>query len=134
MAFGVQRQSPMATLQNLIVWQLSDELLREVIRLTDNPPAARDFRFRDQIRAAAGSVPANIAEGYGRLRHLEFARFLDYASGSLQETEQWLRDGVHRNFWSAQDVAPAFLLCRRLNPAIRNLRRHLKNTKTPTLT
>ena len=122
----------MAVLEELIVWRLADELRAEVGRLTEFQAARADFRFRDQIRSAASSVPANIAEGYGRQRHAEFARFLEFANGSLRETEDWLRDGVHRKLWTEEDVAPARRLCRRLTPALRNLRRYLRSTQTPT--
>ena len=121
----------MALLKDLIVWQLADELRREVIRLAESPTVQKDFRFRDQLRSAAGSIPANIAEGYGRLRHAEFVRFLDYATGSLRETEEWLRDGEARQIWDANDLAPARRLCRRLTPALLHLRRYLRTTKTP---
>ena len=123
--------SHMAVLQDLIVWQLADELRQEVLRLAACPAVKRDFRLRDQLTSSAGSVPANVAEGYARQRHAEFARFLDYASGSLRETEEWLRDGEARGIWSPEDLAAARRLCRRLTPAILNLRRHLKNNPTP---
>jgi four helix bundle protein len=121
----------MAVLQDLIVWQLADELRNEVIRLTDVASARVNFRFRDQVRSAASSVPTNIAEGYGRHRHTEFARFLEFASGSLRETEDWLRDGARRGIWTETDIAPARRLCKRLTPALGNLRRYLRATETP---
>lgn len=121
----------MALLQDLIVYQLADELRREVIRLSESPPVHRDFRFRGQLLAAVGSVPANIAEGYARLRHAEFVRFIDYAMGSLRETEEWLRDGEARKIWSSEDLANARRLCRRLMPALLHLRRYLRSTPTP---
>lgn len=122
----------MAVLEELVVWRLADELRAEVCRLTDMHSNRIDFRFRDQIRNAAGSVSTNIAEGYGRQRHPEFARFLDYSSGSLRETEEWLRDGVRRRMWKEDDIALARRLCKRLTPALNNFRRYLRSTKTPT--
>ena len=120
-----------AVLQDLIVYQLAEELRNAVNLLTDQPAARRDFRLRDQIRSSAGSVAAKIAEGYGRQRHSDFARFVEYATGSLRETETWLRDGATRGLWSADDLAACLKLCRRLTPALQNLRRYLKSTKTP---
>lgn len=122
----------MAVLQDLVVYRLAEELSAYVTIITDTERARRDLRLRDQIRASAGSVAANIAEGYGRQRHSEFARFLEYAAGSLRETETWLRDGARRGLWSAEDLAACLLLCRRLTPALQGLRRYLRTTKNPT--
>jgi four helix bundle protein len=48
-------------------------------------PAAKDFKFRDQIRDSPSSVTSNIAEGFGRYRPAEFGRFLNIARGPLTE-------------------------------------------------
>lgn len=61
MSNGVKRY------QDLIVWQIGDALRREVYRLLETGSASADWRFRDQLRDAVASVPANIAEGYRRL-------------------------------------------------------------------
>lgn len=121
----------MAVLQDLIVYQLAEELRAAVVGLVNLPAAKREFRLRDQLSNAAGSVAANIAEGYGRQRHAEFVKSIDYAAGSLRETETWLRDGGVRGLWSDEELAPALRLCRRLTPALQNLRRYLLATKTP---
>src|SRR5262245_41819217 len=65
--------------RDLVAWQLADALRLEVIQFTSEGAAARDFRFRDDIRASAGSAPANIADGFGRFRLRPFAQFLEYA-------------------------------------------------------
>jgi four helix bundle protein len=121
----------MATLTDLIVWQLAEQLNAEVVRLTNQPAARRDFKFRDQILPAAASVAANIAEGYGRRAHPDFARFIGIALGSLRETETWLRDGIVRQFWSTDEAASALLLCKRLTVGLTRLRAYLKSTPTP---
>jgi four helix bundle protein len=63
--------------EDLVVWQRADELRREVLEFTSTGPPSRDFKFRDQIRDAASSAARNTAEGFGRFRPLEFARFLE---------------------------------------------------------
>lgn len=115
----------MAVLQDLIIYRLAEELRSYVTTLTDGAQARREVHLRDQLRSAAGSVAANIAEGYGRQRHAEFVRFLEYAQGSLRETEAWLRDGAHRGLWSVDELERCLLLCRRMTPALQNLRRYL---------
>ena len=131
MARRVQLSDAMAVLSELVVYQLAEELRAWVTTLTESPVARREFRLRDQIRSSAGSIAANIAEGYGRQRHSEFARFIDYAAGSLRETETWLRDGANRGLWSADELEQGLRLCRRLTAGLQGLRRYLKSTKTP---
>jgi four helix bundle protein len=121
----------MAVLNDLIVYQLAGQLRGEVIKLTELEKASRAFKLRDQLSRASGSVVANIAEGYGRSQHADFARFLDMASGSLRETEEWIRDGAARGVWTEAEAEAAFRLCIRLTPALTRLKRYLRNSKTP---
>jgi len=84
--------------QDLVVWQIADELRLEIYRLVESGDAARDWKFRDQIRDAAASVPANIAEGYRRFSSRDFARFLQIAYASAGETQNWIEDGRSRGY------------------------------------
>jgi four helix bundle protein len=86
--------------KDLVCWQLSDELKCEVVAFTAIGAAARDFKYRDQIRDSASAVPRDIAEGFGRFRPREFARFLEFARGSLMETQSSLIDGRSRGYLS----------------------------------
>ncbi len=53
----------MGDFRKLKVWEKSKDLAIKVYKITDSGLFKKDFRFRDQIRAAAISVPSNIAEG-----------------------------------------------------------------------
>ncbi len=107
--------------QDLITWQLADAFEREVSRLVAaSARAAADRRFSDQLLHAAASVPANISEGFLRKSPGDFRRFLDYALGSIAETESRIRAGTGRGYFSDSQAAPALLLARRtLTAAIR---------------
>src|SRR5262245_22508630 len=89
---------PVRDFQDLVCWRLAHELKLEVLAFTDTGPASRDFKFRDQIRESSASAPANIAEGFGRYRPAEFARFLEFARGSLCETRDHLIDARDRKY------------------------------------
>jgi len=65
--------------RDLVCWRLSYELKGEVVAFTSTGPAARDFKYRDQIRDSSASAPRNIAEGFGRFRARDSARFYEIA-------------------------------------------------------
>jgi four helix bundle protein len=90
-----------------------------------------DLKFCDRFRDAAASAPQNIAEGFGRRTHGEFADFLDVARGSLRECEQHLKDGVDRGHVSPEEAARLTSLARRAGGATAGLQRHLRNTPDP---
>src|SRR5258708_19202655 len=75
------------TIRDLLVWQESMDLVITSYRATGSFPMEEGFALASQIRRAAISVPANIAEVFGRWNAREFARFLSIASGSLRELE-----------------------------------------------
>ena len=79
--------------QDLLVWQKSIDLVAEVYRIASKLPSNEQYGLTSQLRRAAVSVPANIAEGFGRWHSNEFVRFLLIANGSLKEVETHL---VHR--------------------------------------
>ena len=114
--------------EDLIVWQLSYELQREVFALTENGPCVRDFEFCDQIRTASASAPRNVAEGFGRFNPADFARFLQIAKGSLTETHHHLRDGGDRGYFSPDDVARLSKLAGRAAKAAVVLIAYLRRT------
>ena len=95
------------THEDLEAWQLANQLKIEVYALIKDGPASKDFEFRNQIRDSAASATRNIAEGFGRFRPKVFAKFMEYAVGSLMETQDSLKDGVDRGYFTPDRVAPA---------------------------
>jgi len=112
-------------------WQLANELKREVYAFTANDPARRDRDFCDDIRGSARSAPANIAEGFGRDTHAEFARFLTIAHGSLVETENHLRDALDCKYLSDREWDRLTALAKEAQRATAKLRSYLQETPTP---
>jgi four helix bundle protein len=118
------------TFRELIAWQLAFELRSRILMLLQSGTAAKDFKFRDQLADSARSVPANIAEGFGRFNPAEIARFVDIARGSLDETENHLRDGVDSKYFAATDVAPLIRLAARCRIALNRWHTYLRSVKT----
>jgi four helix bundle protein len=73
--------------QDLLVWQKSMDLVAASYKVALKLPPTEQFGLSSQIRRAACSVPANIAEGFGRWHAKEFVRFLLIANGSVKELE-----------------------------------------------
>jgi four helix bundle protein len=73
--------------RDLIVWKEAMEIARLVYLLTRDFPREEMFGLTSQMRRAASSIAANIAEGYGRAQRRTFVQFLRIAQGSLKELE-----------------------------------------------
>jgi len=76
--------------RELKVWQRAMDLIEQCYQVTRSFPADERFGLSSQIRRAAVSVAANIAEGQGRSHTKEFLNHLSMARGSLMETETLL--------------------------------------------
>lgn len=76
--------------RDLRVWQLGMDVAAACYDLTKQFPREEMFGMTSQIRRSAASVPANIAEGYGRQGKGEYIQYLRIAQGSLKETETHL--------------------------------------------
>lgn len=72
------------------VWQKARDLVVDVYRETARFPAGEQYGLTSQLRRAAVSISANIAEGAGRGSDQDFARFLEMARGSVAETRSHL--------------------------------------------
>lgn len=76
--------------RDLIAWQRAIEVVEHTYRITREWPKEEMYGLTQQVRRAAVSVPANIAEGQGRNNPKEFVHFLGIAHGSLREVETYL--------------------------------------------
>jgi four helix bundle protein len=114
--------------RDLVCWQLSRQFKTAVYRFAECPAVKSDFRFCDQLRDAAASAPRNIAEGFGRRSHADFARFLDVARGSLAECQNHLVDAIDRGYLTETEFAPMNALAERAAGAIAALHRHLRRS------
>ena len=91
--------------RDLIVWQKSVMLATTVYRVTARLPSAEKYGIVSQLRRAAVSIPANIAEGHGRATRGEFLNQLSVARGSLNEVDTLLTICERLEFASAKDLA-----------------------------
>ena len=78
------------TFEDIRSWKAARDLVKCVYRATSEGDFARDFALRDQVRRAAISILANVAEGFERRGDREFARFLVIAKASAGEVRALL--------------------------------------------
>ncbi len=76
--------------EELEAWKKAHELALAVYRVTRAFPPDERFGVTAQLRRCTSSVAANIAEGFGRRSTRDFVRYLEIASGSLEETRYFL--------------------------------------------
>jgi four helix bundle protein len=80
----------MQNYKELKVWQKSHAFTLKVYEITKSFPKDELYSLTNQLRRAASSVPANIAEGCGKNSNNELAHFLNISLGSSNETEYFL--------------------------------------------
>ncbi|MGH9219402.1 MAG: four helix bundle protein, partial [Vicinamibacterales bacterium] len=71
--------------REIVAWQLAHQLKIRVDAFLCRPEFQGKFKFCDQLSDAARSAPRNIAEGFARYKHKEFAQFVRIAKGSEAE-------------------------------------------------
>ncbi len=76
--------------RDLLIWQVAIDIAVACYEATKSLPPSELYGLTSQIRRAATSIPANIAEGYGRESRAAFIQFLRIAQGSLKELETHL--------------------------------------------
>ena len=86
------------TFRELEVWQYSMDLVEMIYRKVRTFPQDERFALCDQLRRAVVSIPSNIAEGFGRDTHKDFAHFLSQARGSLHEVDTQLEVAVRLGY------------------------------------
>jgi four helix bundle protein len=120
--------------ENLEVWQIGRDLVTEVYTLTASLPESEAFGLIAQIKRAALSVPANIAEGFGRYHYMDKARFYLNARGSLYELKSHLLIARDLGYLKrSQPVSDVLTLVDNLSIKLNNLiatTRKLKNNES----
>ena len=76
--------------EDLEIWQLARKLYQRISKLAEKIKKNHDYRFADQMKAAAGSIMDNIAEGFERNSRLEFLNSLSISKGESGELKSQL--------------------------------------------
>jgi four helix bundle protein len=78
------------TFRDLEVWKLAHQFVLSIYKLTEGLPKHEMFGLTSQLRRAAVSVPANIAEGFKKRTPADKAKFYNISQGSLEECRYYL--------------------------------------------
>ena len=106
--------------EELEIWKEARRLYKKVLALIKREVVAKDFRFRSNMKEAAGSVMDNIAEGFERDSRLEFVNALSYSKGSTGEVRSQLFRGFDNEDWDESEL-------NELNEEYKNLASHIAN-------
>ncbi len=96
--------------EDIEAWQKARVLAKEIFTFSNETALNKDFRFRDQINAAVGSIMDNIAEGFERGGRLEFINFLTIAKGSCAEVRSQLYRVVDRQYITEEKFSELYKL------------------------
>ena len=117
--------------RDLHTWQQADRVRRKILELCDKPEVKRDFAFCNQADRAAASACRNIAEGFARYGHPDFAKFVTIARASLGELLDSLDEARLKGYVTSQQFDDLDEAVRKATAFANALRRYLQNTPTP---
>ncbi|MGV0107102.1 four helix bundle protein [Nostoc sp. DSM 114167] len=113
--------------KDLIIWQKGMEIAEKCYLLTKNFPRDELFGMIQQIRRASVSIPANIAEGYGRRSPGDYARFLNISQGSINELQTHLILSSRVGLCTVKDIELILQHLQEETKMIISLLKNLKN-------
>ena len=111
--------------RELIAWQKAMDLADGVFELASGLRRPETFCLADQMRRAAVSIPANLAEGHGRRTRGEYIRFVSIANGSLRELETHLLLTQRRKLASAGELEALLAVADQVGRLLTGLHRRL---------
>ena len=114
--------------REIVAWQLAHQLTLRIDLYLLSPDFRRHYRFSDQLSDAVRSGPRNIAEGFGRYRHREFAHFVRVAKASEAEVLNHLIDAQDERLITADEFQITEQLTKRAIKAAHGLIRYLEST------
>ena len=115
--------------EELAIFQKARELSVKIYPVTRRGDFKYDSRFVQQIRAAAGSIMDNIAEGFERTGNKEFLNFLYIAKGSCGEVRSQLIRAKDVGYLTPEEYEELYTECRKLSAGIMNFIKEIKNSE-----
>ena len=115
--------------EDLEIWQLARNLYRKISKLAEKLRKSHDYRFADQIKAAAGSIMDNIAEGFERNSRLEFVNSLSIPKGESGELKSQLYRSLDDYYVTQEEFEELYEDTDKVSKKIANFVKYLNNSK-----
>jgi four helix bundle protein len=123
-----EQKASINSYRDLVVWQEAMNLAEAAYRTTARFPREEAYGLTAQLRRSAASVPANIAEGYGRDSKGAYVQHLRIAQGSLKEFETHLLLAERVELGDKVTLAPLLAKSEMIGKMLRSLIRSLENS------
>jgi four helix bundle protein len=114
--------------EEIQAWQKAHEATLFIYKITSKDTFSKDFGLKDQIRRAAVSVMANIAEGHGRRTNSEFANFLNMARGSAAEVQSHLYVAVGLQYITKEEFEKIYQMLDEISRMTLALAKYLRES------
>jgi four helix bundle protein len=115
--------------RDLLVWARAIDVVEVCYKLSRQIPQSEIFGLTSQIRRAAISIPANIAEGRGRKTLGEYVQHLSIANGSLKELETHLIIAGRLNYVGENEIITALEACEEIDRMLASLIEKLREKR-----
>lgn len=115
---NIMNRKPLQSYRELKIWKMAMDLVEKIYRITKTFPDDERFGLTSQMRRAAASIPANIAEGYGRFHRGEYLHHLSIARGSLCELETFILISKKLQFINEESPAKVWDITQQLGKMI----------------
>jgi four helix bundle protein len=116
--------------EDLQSWQKGRQLANQIYDLTSQTGFSKDFRLRDQIQEAAGSLRHNIAEGFDIGSNPEFIRFLKISRRSASEVQSELYLALDRKCITTQELNCAYNLATETKRLVNGMIAYLRKSNS----
>ena len=121
-------KSAISSYRDLVVWQEAMDLAADAYKFVSRFPKEELYGLTSQVRRSAVSVPANIAEGYGRDNRGSYVQQLRVAQGSLKELETHFLIAERVGLTSSDSIGPLLIQAEKIGKMLRSLIRSLEAT------
>jgi four helix bundle protein len=121
-AFALESGVPVTHVEDFAAFDFAVRFKLEVYRLIkESAGASKNLKYREQLEGASSDIEGTMSEGFGRGRPKEFALYLRYSLGSLNEAKTRLQDGIDRGYFRQAACEQAFTWAERCRVTTRAL-------------
>jgi four helix bundle protein len=115
--------------EEIKAWQSARLLCQKVHQIVVTTELGKDYKTKDQIVGASGSIMDNIAEGFGRGGNAEFIQFLEVANGSANEVQSQLYRILDKGYITQAVFEEAYQLAEQTKAKILAFINYLKTSE-----